>query len=213
VEGYVDQYNESQTISNILEVSAEGQLTTYKGATGPTGNTGHTGLTGPPGTFTNTVIMENSLFKGETIVSGGVFQFDTSGVDITDAYIDNTALQLINNSSNQHTLTYSGPWNVDASSIYYSGDVGISTTSPDYTLDISGYVAANSIVLNYDSGAYASYATINDVSINQYVLKKRGDEFIITTSESTDDVNVNEIIANLILEIKSLKERVTALEP
>jgi hypothetical protein len=209
--GTLNQYMENKDDQELVDELKNRLLGTvgdvsgvsYIGQTGPMGKTGPTGQTGP---LVDSVYMKDTFLRGKTIVSGNMQQFRLDDTQISETDVDISALQLLNNL--QFKQTISGAW-IDTNNntaIYYPGDVGISTSSPNYALDISGNIASNTLLLHYNGSNTNTNLTILDVDIDNYdTIKSENNEIMVKNSNNTEAIDVSELLATQILEIKNIK--------
>ena len=128
------------------------------GVIGPTGATGSTGFTGPTGFVGPTGNIGNTGYTGiigPTGATGSTGITGITGDKGTTGPLGPTGI------SDYWLSTNSG-----VTSIYYNGNVGINTTTPQYSLDIMGNVNINT--LNTSSPVISLYTNgvINAINFN-----------------------------------------------
>jgi hypothetical protein len=118
-----------------------GGFTGLTGPTGPTGYTGYTGATGHSGITGVTGITGPTGYTGATGETGATGVTGITGTTGATGATGATGITGATGPTGDRGDTGISVWNVNGNQMYYtSGNVGIGTQSPSYTLDISGDV-------------------------------------------------------------------------
>jgi hypothetical protein len=149
------------------------------GPTGPgfLGNTGFTGVTGPIGITGNSPTgFTGDAFIGRTGPTGSFGPTGITGYNgNTGNYGDAGYLGFNGTTGTTGTTGPAGPidqslWKFNGSSIYTTGNVGLGTNNPNYTLDVSGNINVNGSIIvpqpNISSNISANHIIIGNTFLH-----------------------------------------------
>jgi hypothetical protein len=211
LDGFINQWESEQSFEDtriqlIQTTSVNGQSVVYSGSwlkdvsNNVYYNDGNVGV----GTSSPDTALDVS---GDLVVRGNVGM----------GFISQWDMELPIISGSGQNLVFSGSWAKDVSNnnvFYDDGNVGIGTSMPNYMLDVSGELISTRYFLKHESGSTTlSSISVNETVDNFTVEKDTTDtKYIVKNSSGSNDLDVNELMATLILEIRDLKARVSALE-